>query len=57
MPAPFTGKSGLLLGVTVHEFMLISICKCLCNIMVHGFIGFVVSLVVTKICKSCKQKL
>ena len=36
----------LLLGVTVHEFMLINICQCLCHIMKvswsHGFIGFVV---------------
>ena len=40
---------GLLLGVTVHEFMLISICQSLCHIMIvswsHGFIGFVVSMV------------
>ena len=40
---------GLLLGVTVHEFMLISICQCLCHIMIvswsHGFIGLVVSVV------------
>ena len=39
---------GLQLGVTVHEFMLISICQCLCHIMKvswnHGFIGFVVSM-------------
>ena len=39
----------LLLGVTVHEFMLISICQCLCHIMIvswsHGFIGLVVSVV------------
>ena len=47
---------GLLLGVTVHEFMLISICQCLCNIMgvswvswfyrvrgLNGFIGFMES--------------
>ena len=37
------------LGVTVHEFMLISICQCLCHLMIvswsHGFIGFVVSVV------------
>ena len=42
-------KSGLQLGVTVHEFMLISICQCLCHIMKvswsHGFIGFLVSMV------------
>ena len=41
--------SWLLLGVTVHEFMLISICQCLCHIMIvswsHGFIGLVVSVV------------
>ena len=40
---------GLLLGVTVHEFMLISMCQCLCHIMKvswsHGFIGFLVSMV------------
>ena len=39
----------LQLGVTVHEFMLISICQCLCHIMKvswsHGFIGFLVSMV------------
>ena len=39
----------LLLGVTVHEFMLNSICQCLCHIMIvswsHGFIGLVVSVV------------
>ena len=39
----------LQLGVTVHEFMLISICQCLCHIMKvswsQGFIGFVVSIV------------
>ena len=39
----------LLLGVTVHEFMLISICQCLCHLMIvswsHGFIGLVVSVV------------
>ena len=39
----------LQLGVTVHEFMLISICQCLYHIMKvswsHGFIGFVVSIV------------
>ena len=39
----------LQLGVTVHEFMLISICQCLCYIMKvswnHGFIGFLVSMV------------
>ena len=33
----------LQLGVTVHEFMLISICQCLCHIMKvswsQGFIG------------------
>ena len=38
---------GLLLGVTVHEFMLISICQCLCHLMIvscsHVFIGLVVS--------------
>ena len=38
---------GLLLGVTVHEFMLISICQCLCHIMIvswsHGFIGYAMS--------------
>ena len=27
----FTCVNGLLLGVTVHEFMLISICQCLCH--------------------------
>ena len=35
-------KGGLLLGVTVHEFMLISICQCLCHLMIvswsHGFV-------------------
>ena len=40
---------GLQLGVTVHEFMLISICLCLCHLMIvswsHVFIGFVVSVV------------
>ena len=40
-------KNGLLLGVTVHEFMLISICQCLCHIMIvswsHGFIGYAMS--------------
>ena len=39
----------LQLGVAVHEFMLISICQCLCHIMKvswnHGFIGFLVSMV------------
>ena len=39
----------LQLGVTVHQFMLISICQCLCHIMIvswsHGFIGLVVSVV------------
>ena len=38
----------LQLGVTVHEFMLISICQCLCHIMIvswsHGFMCFVVSM-------------
>ena len=38
---------GLLLGVTVHEFMLISICQCLCHIIIvswsHGFIVSCVS--------------
>ena len=38
----------LLLGVTVHEFMLISMCQCLCHIMIvswsHGFMCFVVSM-------------
>ena len=42
-------RKWLLLGVTVHEFMLISICQCLCHIMIvswsHGFIGLVVSVV------------
>ena len=40
-------KNGLLLGVTVHEFMLISICQCLCHIMIvswsHDFIGYAMS--------------
>ena len=44
-----TKENWLLLGVTVHEFMLISICKSLCHIMIvswsHGFIGLVVSIV------------
>ena len=47
----------LLLGVTVDEFMLISICRCLCHIMIvympwvswcqwfHIFMGFLVSMV------------
>ena len=42
--------SWLLLGVTVHEFMLISICQCLCHIMkvswshsFNGVNGFMVS--------------
>ena len=39
----------LQLGVTVHEFMLISICQCLCHLMIvswsHVFVGFVVSVV------------
>ena len=39
----------LQLGVTVHEFMLISICQCLCHIMIvswsHGFKGLMVSMV------------
>jgi len=30
----FGSKKGLQLGVTVHKFMLISICQCLCHIMV-----------------------
>ena len=42
-------KMWLLLGVTVYEFMLISICQCLCHLMIvswsHGFISFVVSVV------------
>ena len=42
-------RNGLLLGVTVHEFMLISVCQCLCHIMIvswsHGFIGLEVSVV------------
>ena len=42
-------KLGLQLGVTVHEFMLISICQCLSHLMIvswsHVFIGFVVSVV------------
>ena len=42
-------KMWLLLGVTVYEFMLISICQCLCHLMIvswsHVFIGFVVSVV------------
>ena len=37
-----TTKFRLQLGVTVHEFMLISICQCLCHTMKvswsHGFI-------------------
>ena len=37
----------LQLGVTLHEFMLISICQCLCHIMKvsssHGFICLLVS--------------
>ena len=44
-----TLEFGLQLGVTVHEFMLISICKCLCHIMIvswsHGFKGLMVSMV------------
>ena len=43
---PRRGVIRLQLGVTVHEFMLITICQCLCHIMKvswsHGFIGFVV---------------
>ena len=43
------GVIRLQLSVTVHEFMLISICQCLCHIMKvswsHGFIGFLVSIV------------
>ena len=39
----------LQLGVTVHEFMLISICQCLCHKMIvswsHGFKGLMVSMV------------
>ena len=39
----------LKLGVTVHELMLISICQCLCHIMIvswsHGFKGLMVSMV------------
>ena len=42
-------NNGLQLGVTVHEFMLISICQCLCHIMIvswsHGFKGLMVSMV------------
>ena len=39
--------TGLQLGVTVHEFILISICQCLCHIMkvswFRGVNGFMVS--------------
>ena len=39
----------LQLDVTVHEFMLISICQCLCHLVIvswsHVFVGFVVSVV------------
>ena len=45
----FSATTRLLLGVTMHEFMLISICQCLSHIMIvswsHGFIGLVVSVV------------
>ena len=41
----------LQLGVTVHQSMLISICKCLCNIMeYHGFVvGFSIYNIVSKV--------
>ena len=32
-PHPTNNIGRVYLGVTVHQFMLISICKCLCNIM------------------------
>ena len=44
---PNLTRKRLLLGVTVHEFMLISICQCLYHIMIvswsHSFIGYAMS--------------